>query len=194
MPFLIATIVTLLSAGIVVSGFGYYHPFMIASTIITAIGAGLLTTLQASSRSGVWIGYQIMAGLGIGLGTQQPLIASQAVLQEADVPIGTGIICFFQILGPAVFVSVGQSVLTNRLAANLQSSIPGFNNTSALTDTGVLGVESLVGGASAELVVSAYNSALTQTLYISVALASLSVIGVIGMDWKKIETPKDGDT
>ena len=191
---MIATVVTYLCVGFAVSAVGYYHPFMIASAVLTAIGAGLLTTLQVSSHSGAWIGYQIILGFGIGLGTQQPLIASQAVLPEADVPIGTGVICFFQVLGPAVFVSVGQNVFTNRLAANIHSNVPSFNSSSALADTGALGVESLINGTSANLVVSAYNRTLTQTWYIAVALASLSIIGALGIDWKKIEEPQESDT
>lgn len=40
----------------------------------------------------MWIGYQAIIGIGIGLGMQQPLIAVQAVLDISQVPIGTSIV------------------------------------------------------------------------------------------------------
>jgi hypothetical protein len=47
---------------------------MIASTVIMSIGTGLLTTFEPSTASPTWIGFQALAGIGIGLGMQLPLI------------------------------------------------------------------------------------------------------------------------
>ena len=41
-----------------------------------AIGVGLLSTLTPDSGHAKWIGYQCIAGIGIGFGMQQPLIVS----------------------------------------------------------------------------------------------------------------------
>lgn len=65
---------------------------MIVSSIFAAIGAGLLSTLTPESGHQMWIGYQAIMGIGIGLGMQQPLIAVQAVLDISQVPIGTSIV------------------------------------------------------------------------------------------------------
>jgi hypothetical protein len=40
----------------------------------------------------MWIGYQALVGIGIGMGMQQPMIAVQAVLDISQVPIGTSIV------------------------------------------------------------------------------------------------------
>lgn len=77
-----------------VTALGYYTPFMIASAVLMAIGAGLIATLEVDSNRNAWIGYQCLLGFGVGLGMQQPLVAIQASLKPVDVPIGTSIIIF----------------------------------------------------------------------------------------------------
>ena len=56
-----------MSAGVLVSKLGYYVPFMIGSTVLTAIGTGLLTTLDHNSNVAGQILFQIVAGAGIGM-------------------------------------------------------------------------------------------------------------------------------
>jgi len=67
---------------------------MIASSVLAAVGAGLLYTLTPESDHNYWIGYQAIIGIGIGLGMQQPLIAVQTILDISEVPIGTSVVCF----------------------------------------------------------------------------------------------------
>jgi hypothetical protein len=67
-------------------------PLMIASTVLMAVGVGLMSTFTPASGHAYWIGYQAIAGIGIGLGMQQPLVAVQTVLDISQVPIGTSVI------------------------------------------------------------------------------------------------------
>jgi MFS family permease len=95
-PFLLGVIIMSIIAGVGVTMIGYYAPPMIGTSIIMSIGAGLSTTLAVNSGHAEWIGYQVLLGLGIGMGLQQPLICIQAVLPIEDVPIGTGVIMFMR--------------------------------------------------------------------------------------------------
>jgi hypothetical protein len=52
-------------------------PWMIAGTILMSIGFGLITTFKPDTDSPKWIGLQVLAGVGVGLGMQQPLMAVQ---------------------------------------------------------------------------------------------------------------------
>ncbi|KAI9660436.1 MAG: hypothetical protein M1821_009786 [Bathelium mastoideum] len=187
LPFVITTMITYTLVGHAVSIVGYYHPFMLASTAITSTGAGLLTTLSSSSTSAHYIGFQILFGTGIGLGTQLPVVAAQAVLTEADVPLGVAAIMFFQVLGPAVFVSLGQTVFVNRLVVELGAAVPGDHNATSIADAGALSVVNSFNATFTEPAIGAYNTALNQTWYIVVALASLSIIGALGMEWRRLD-------
>ena len=85
------TIATILSGGLI-TAFGHFVPFLIAGSIGSTIGSGLLYTLSTHSSSSEWIGYQALAGLGIGLALQIPVITGQAVVQPSDLSSVTAMI------------------------------------------------------------------------------------------------------
>lgn len=106
LPLILGVTIFSIMGGIGVTVIGYYTPFMIIGAAFAAVGAGLLTTFEVDTGSGMWIGYQALCGAGIGLVMQQPMIAAQTVLKLEDVPTGTSTIIFFQTLGGALFISV----------------------------------------------------------------------------------------
>ncbi|KAI7976976.1 hypothetical protein EIK77_002097 [Talaromyces pinophilus] len=115
LPLLISNVVASIISGVAVTTFGYYTPFMLLASVITPISYGLMTTFHPNIPHSKWIGYQVLAGFGIGFGVQQPLIAVQVVLNIADVPTGTALMVFMQVLGGALFVSVDENVFSNKL-------------------------------------------------------------------------------
>lgn len=50
----------------VVMRVGYVIPFAIFGTVLLSAGSGLYSTLQPSSSTGKWVGFQIIAGAGSG--------------------------------------------------------------------------------------------------------------------------------
>lgn len=66
----------------VVGKIGYYLPFSVAGAILIAIGNGLLATLSPSTSTGKWIGYQILIGVGRGIGLQMVRINSSVAQQN----------------------------------------------------------------------------------------------------------------
>lgn len=90
-----------IAGGLTTSKLGFYTPPAILGSCIMAAGAGLLTTLSASTPSSAWIGYQALYGLGMGLSFQAPNLAAQTVLPARDVPVGTALVFFAQLLGAA---------------------------------------------------------------------------------------------
>jgi hypothetical protein len=122
MPIVVASIIT----GQLVSRIGYYTPFMIFGVCLTAVGAGLLTTLEIDASEGKWIGFQIVYGFGLGSCSRAPNMAAQTVLPREDVAIGASLMFFGQQLFDAVFTAVGQNVLDNQLANRL-AGIPGIS-------------------------------------------------------------------
>ena len=49
------------------------------------IGCGLIYTLDINSSTGQYVGFQIVAGVGIGLAVQVPVIVAQALSAQADI-------------------------------------------------------------------------------------------------------------
>ncbi|OCK75213.1 MFS general substrate transporter [Lepidopterella palustris CBS 459.81] len=181
-------IISMLSGGIV-TAVGYYTPFMLVSSVLMSIGAGLLTTFETDTGHAKWIGYQFLFGAGVGFGMQQTLIVVQTVLPDADVPIGTAIMMFSQTLGGALFISVAQNVFTNQLIKNLSKAVPDINP-SIVLKTGATELKHAIPAKYLSGVLHAYNDALTQTFYVSVAMAALSILGALFVQWKSMKGKK----
>ncbi|OQE41981.1 hypothetical protein PENCOP_c004G09042 [Penicillium coprophilum] len=181
-------IVSILSGGLV-TACGYYTPFMIASSVILTIGAGLLTTLEIDSNHSKWIGYQAVFGIGLGLGMQQPMIVAQTALKAEDIPSGTAIVMFAQTLGGAIFVSVGQNVFQNQLVQNLAHYAP-EEDAAKLISAGATMLRSIVSGDALHQVLIAYNAAIVQTFYVAVAMGALSLVGPIFVEWLSVKGKK----
>lgn len=192
LPMILSLVIFSIVSGVAVTAWGYYTPFMIASCVLMSIGAGLIATFRVDSPASHWIGYQIIYGIGVGIGMQQPLIAAQTVLKIEDVPTGTSILIFAQTFGGALFISVAQNVFTNRLGTNLVQKVPTLDPAIVIS-TGATELSKVITATNPTLlpaILSAYNDALDQTFYVSVAMASLAIFGAAGIEWKSVKGKK----
>jgi EmrB/QacA subfamily drug resistance transporter len=129
LPLVLSTVVGALSSGFAVSKLGYTNPFFIASSVLTTVGAGLLSTLTPESGHPSWIGFQVIFGLGLGFGAQQPMNVAQVVLDKSDIATGTAIIMFTRFMGSAIFLPVAENIVSKHhismltLANNHSSSV-----------------------------------------------------------------------
>ena len=181
-PLLVGMILTSILAGIAVTAFGYYTPAMIASSIVMSIGAGLITTFKKSTSHPKWIGYQVLLGAGLGMGMQQPLIASQAVLKLQDVPVASSVLVLMQNLGGSIFLAIANTVFLNRLISGL-GQVEGFDPRTVL-NTGATNLT------FTPAVTSAYNHALKGAFVVPLAMACLSIFGSLAMEWRSVKAKK----
>ncbi|KAK7966131.1 uncharacterized protein PG986_000408 [Apiospora aurea] len=192
LPLTLSMVVASMANGIFVNKIGYYTPSMIVGTCLLAIGAGLLTTLQIDTPLAKWIGYQIVYGFGMGLTFQAPNLAAQTVLPTKDVPTGTSLMFFSQLLGGAVFISVGQNVLNNQLLTRL-SGLPGFSP-HMISDNGATTLSSSLPPQLLEPVLLAYNESLRVVFRVGLILTCLTVFGTAAMEFRSVKKnkPKKG--
>jgi hypothetical protein len=186
LPMLISVVVMSLVAGAAVTVWGYYTPFMIAGTVAMSIGFGLISTFKPDTGSPTWIGFQVLAGAGVGLGMQQPLMAVQTVLDMKDVPTGTSVIVFMQTLGGALFVSIAQNVFTNKLVAYILEYVPGLDPM-VVFHTGATSIQTSIPAAMLPGVTLAYSNALTKTFLVSASLAAVTIVGSSFVEWKSVK-------
>ncbi|KAL4800681.1 major facilitator superfamily domain-containing protein [Aspergillus venezuelensis] len=184
LPMVLSYVFFSLSGGYLTSLLGYYVPFAYLTVLFMATGSGLISTFTVTSGSPEWIGYQFLFGAGVGLGLQTAFAAPQCALPLDDIAIGTAIVMFLENLSAAVFVSVGQNVFSNQLAANMRHYAPSVD-AGRLLEGGALEVKSVIGesGTLYDLVLVAYNRALTETFYVCVAVSCVAVLGVLVLEW-----------
>jgi MFS family permease len=66
LPFMLAVVLSVIIAGQLVARIGRYWPFLVCGPPVLAIGSGLLYTIDASTSDAKIIGFQILAGVGVG--------------------------------------------------------------------------------------------------------------------------------
>ncbi|KAF8544715.1 major facilitator superfamily domain-containing protein [Trichophaea hybrida] len=189
LPLILAVTIFSIVAGGFTTWLGYYTPFVNLGTLLFVIGSALLTTLEVHSGPAKWIGYQILAGAGSGMALQQPMIAAQTVLKMDDIPVGSAIIVFFQTLGGALFISVGQNVFSNKLVEGIVARIPDMDPARIL-ETGATSLTKTFSGSQLPLILEAYNRAITQSFYAAVAMAVVAFFGGLGMEWVSVKGKK----
>lgn len=185
-PYLIANAIFSVVAGIFVSKIGYFTPPAILGMAIGTVGCGLITMLHVDTSTGTWIGFEIVAAVGLGMAVQQTYTAVQTVLSNQDIPIGTAAVVSMQSLGGAIFVSVGNTILQNELlSAARNGQLPGVN-IQTIIDAGAGGLRSVVPPDELGQVLIVYNRALQKVFLVSIPLAGLAFVSSLFLQWKNI--------
>lgn len=187
LPMLVAVVLFSVAAGAAVTVWGYYAPFMVVSSVLAAVGFGLFVTFRPDTGSAAWIGYQVLVGAGLGLGFQQPLMAVQTVLPIEDVPTGTSLVIFLQTLGGALFIAAAQNVFTNRLLHYVAAYAPSIGDPAQVLAVGATSVHDAFSPDVLPAITLAFNDALVQTFVIFAALAALSILGAVAVEWRSVK-------
>ncbi|KAK4561326.1 hypothetical protein LTR86_004643 [Recurvomyces mirabilis] len=191
-PLVLSLVVGNISAGQVTGRLGYYTSQAYASVTIMPIGAGLLTMLKTTTGHSEWIGFQILFGLGIGLGMQQGTMAAQTVCKDRrDVPMAVSLMMFMQQLGGAIFVSVGQNVFDSGLVSELVGAISGIS-VGTIVNTGATDLRGIVPPEDLPLLLTKYNLALRQVWVVGTAMACLAALGAFALEWKSVKGKRGG--
>ncbi|KAK9365634.1 major facilitator superfamily domain-containing protein [Lipomyces kononenkoae] len=169
LPMVLSIVVTSIAIGQLVSRIGYYTPFLICGVCLTAVGAGLLTTLDIGTAAGKWIGFQIVYGVGLG----------------STSPMATSLMFFGQQLFGAIFTTVGQNVLDTQLAHRL-AGIPGISPR-LIQSTGATQLLDLVPAEDHAAALQAYNDSLRVCFQVGLTLACLSILGALTMEWRTVK-------
>ncbi|EOA92213.1 hypothetical protein ACJQWK_03640 [Exserohilum turcicum] len=189
-PLVLSVVVGSILSGGLVQRFGYYTPFMIVGSILMALGVGLITTWTKNTGTGMWIGYQIIVGFGVGSTMQHPNIAVQTVLRKQDVPIGTAILSLCQTLGGAVFTAVGQNLYISKFTEGLEA-IGGIVPQRVL-GAGATDLTKHVPPEIVDRVLDAYNVALTKgTFFAALIIACFALPAALGMEWRSVKNKQE---
>lgn len=189
-PFVLSLVVASMSAGFATRKVGYFTQWIYISAIIMPIGIGLISTFTISTNHSKWIGYQVLYGLGLGMGMQQPSLACQSTLDKKDVPTGASLVFFMQTLGGAVFTSVGSNVFNNKLAEAL-SGVAGLD-AAAIVKIGATELRLLVKPSQLPAVLQAYNRAIVDCFYVGLAISCVAIFGAVCMPFASVKKGAPG--
>lgn len=169
---------------------GYPNVYLFLGRALMAVATGLISMWTPTTSYNLWIPYQVLQGLGIGMVLSMPYVATHAVLKAEDIPVGTSLLQCFQFLGAAVYLAVAQNVFENSLHSRLAGA--GFNEQgiTMLDEAGSAGVRNAVSTVQLPGAIDAYNYGITRTFYVACSVAAVSFVFAAGFKWKSIKAPK----
>ncbi|KAF1955827.1 efflux pump protein [Byssothecium circinans] len=200
LPSVLGQVVLIIVSGVAVSKLGYYLPWATTAGLLSAIGAGLMSTMTSTTPTAKWVGYTLIFGAGRGAGMQMSMLASQASLPPRLIPVALAFLIFVQNLAGAIFNIVANTVFTQTLVKKLAVYAPSVSPKAALDAGASAGdVRALVRGDERVLegVLRAYSEALRGVWLMIVGFGCVCFLVSFGMGWidvrKKEEEKKGGD-
>ncbi|KAH8658108.1 MFS gliotoxin efflux transporter glia [Xylariales sp. PMI_506] len=190
LPFLAFFSVGALLSGHLVGSSHYLQPYQLLSGLITTAGAGLLYTLNADSSKARYLGPQVLLGLGIGLGNQIPMTALQSFSKPEHVATTTGIMMMCTSISGAYFVTVAQSIFSNRLVQVLSVTAPNIDVT-IIIGTGASEIRDVWSGAELAAVLNAYMVGIKDVFALALAGAACSTLVSLVIPFKKLPHHQD---
>ena len=85
--------------------------------------------------------------------------------------------------------SVGQNVFTNRLISALTATVPDLGS-GVVLETGATSLKDKIPSRFLPGVLTAYDAAVTDTFYVSTAMAALSFTGAVFVQWRSVKGKK----
>lgn len=99
-------------------------PWFFAGGAIGLIGAALLYTIDANTSNANLYGYSILIGFGAGCMVMLPFSVAQSQVQPIFIPIAVGFVCYAQLAGPAIMLSIANTVFLNEAAKGVEKIVP----------------------------------------------------------------------
>ena len=186
LPMTVGYNIGLLLQGFGTSWMGYYPPYMILSSIVLSVGAGLTTTWNLSTSIGLLIFYGGLLGFGGGVGFECPQIAVQTVLSEDDGPLGLAVTLFAQNFGGAVFIAIAQQIFTVQLLQNLIGKVPNITP-ATIQNLGFVTLPQGYDNSSSRGILVGYEDAFTHIWYIALALSCITILGSLAIEWRSVK-------
>ncbi|KAI1370090.1 major facilitator superfamily domain-containing protein [Hypoxylon crocopeplum] len=182
LPTILPQLFVAASSGALIMKIGYVIPLAFASTVLLSIASGLYALLQPGSPTGYWVGFQILAGVGSGLGLQVAIIAIQAAVTAEELSSAMAFIVFTQSLGPAIVLSLCQLIFIESLKSQIPQHAP-LADIAGIIQAGATRFRAVVGDGDLDGVLIAYANSIDRVFYLVSAMAAACIIVLWGMGW-----------
>ncbi|KAI0525521.1 major facilitator superfamily domain-containing protein [Xylaria bambusicola] len=192
LPSILSQIVFVVFSGGLISKVGYYLPFAILAGVGATVAAGLISTWDANTSTGMWIGYQIVYGIR-GCGIQLAVVAIQNALPAKQSQLGISFLVFAQTFSAAVLVVVGNTVFTQTLISETLRLVPSISPAEVLQAGGsaeAIRKLALPGTPELAALLQAFSNSFDTVCYLMVALAGISILASFGMGWVDVRKTK----
>lgn len=131
-----------------------------------------------------WAGYQVLVGIGRGIGMQVPMIVVQANTPRQFIPPAMAFLTFCQTFGGSIFLAVANAIFNNQLQNGLDK-IPGLNSDETIR-AGAFGIRDAVPADKLEPVLESYADGVDCVFYLALAEAIVCLVFSCMVGWRDI--------
>jgi EmrB/QacA subfamily drug resistance transporter len=121
LPVMGGLLITSIASGQIISRTGHYKIFPIVGTAVAALGMWLLSSLDATTGSGVAALHMLVLGLGLGMVMQVLVLATQNAVAYEELGVATSGATLFRSMGGSLGTAVLGAIFTARLTAESAS-------------------------------------------------------------------------
>ncbi|KAK4155625.1 major facilitator superfamily domain-containing protein [Chaetomidium leptoderma] len=175
---------------------GYVIPYAMSSAIIGSISNGLYSTFSPTTPMSKLAGYQVLNGVGRGLGMQMAILAVQASISPDDLAMGNSMVIFMQTLGTAIMLAVSDAIFEAGLESELPKHAP-LADVAAIVAAGATHFRDIVGEQDLPGALVAYSLAIDRVFYLAAGVSALGVCTSLCLGWvdvRKRQRPGNQDT
>ncbi|KAF2475230.1 MFS gliotoxin efflux transporter glia [Lindgomyces ingoldianus] len=159
----------------------HYNPFLVIGAIAATIGVSMIYTLDMQTSSRVWIGYELLTAMGVGLALQIPMIANQAAVSTEDMASATSLSLFMENVGTSLFVAGSEAAFTNGLLHSLIKKAPTLDANEVL-GAGVTQIRSSFTQNEVKIILASYLDGCRVSHVVSVACgAAACLVAIVGV-------------
>ncbi|KAK7445465.1 hypothetical protein VKT23_014884 [Stygiomarasmius scandens] len=129
LPFLLFSVFTVIFSGVLVSRIQRYWHVLVVAPVFLGVGSGLFYSINVNTANANLIGYQILAGIGIGLGMQNVMMAIQVEFKNEPQYLGqaTSMASVSQTLGGTIGLGIAEPIFTSQLTKFIPRFAPNVN-------------------------------------------------------------------
>ncbi|RYP37974.1 hypothetical protein DL767_002702 [Monosporascus sp. MG133] len=139
LPYICLLVFTSIVSGIFMPKTGYYIPWYVVGSLVSAVGAALMVTVHAGTAAANIYGYTALVGFA-GFYVAGGFAVMQALVPVEDLSNAVGFQSIAQVLGTVAFLSVSGNIFFNSAAGLITPLLP--------SDTPPEFIHDLIGGTS----------------------------------------------
>jgi EmrB/QacA subfamily drug resistance transporter len=177
LPVMGGLLLTSILSGQIITRTGRYKVFPIAGTAVAALGMYLLSSLDATTGSGIAALHMLVLGLGLGMVMQVLVLATQNAVSYEQLGVATSGATLFRSIGGALGTAVLGAIFSGRLSAELPGASGGGGVNPAQIDRLPTAQH------------DAYIAAFTNALHVVFLVAAAVVVVAFVLSWFIQERP-----
>jgi EmrB/QacA subfamily drug resistance transporter len=168
-------------SGILITRTGKWKKFLVAGSVLVAIGFGLLSTIDHATNMVLLGVFLAVLGIGIGMTMQNLVLAVQNTVAATDLGAASSAVAFFRSLGGTIGVSVLGAVLSSRVGTLIQSGLADIPGAAAAAGSGDVGLATLNDAPAPirQLIQVSYGDATGRIFLISALLSIITILAIV---------------